>query len=278
MLKSSEQLSAYRFPMLIRWLGSAFGLLSIVSLYRHWLFFFCTIVISWLGIFSTIIPIEQWQDLGLYGWDLLFALCSMSPSNSDFLSLVSMWVLMSVAMMLPTLVPALRCYDELISTGACSRIGFGGVTAGFLAVWLIFSLLAASLQHLGHLVWSQQFSDGEATKWLLVSLLFCAGLYQFSALKMACLIRCQNPLVMFLSHWREERSREIEIGVRLGLTCLGCCWLLMSLAWVGSVMSLAWMGLFTLVMAVEKLPESGRYISYPFGAILIIAAMTAAIS
>ena len=59
--------------------------------------------------------------------------------------------------------------------------------------------------------------------------------------------------------------------LRLGLDCVGCCWALMALGFVGGVMNLAWMGLATLFMVVEKLPQVGHYVTRPMGFALTLA-------
>ena len=61
-------------------------------------------------------------------------------------------------------------------------------------------------------------------------------------------------------------------GLRLGLVCLGCCWALMCLAFVGCVMNLVFMGLATVLMVVEKLPQIGMYITKPLGYVLLCGA------
>ena len=109
------------------------------------------------------------------------------------------------------------------------------------------------------------FGDSRSV-WLSVGLLAIAGAYQFSELKEACLSKCRAPLTFFMQHWGETPAR---LGLRLGATCLGCCWALMLLAFVGGVMSLAFMGLATLIMTLEKLPEIGRWISRPLGFALL---------
>jgi len=73
-----------------------------------------------------------------------------------------------------------------------------------------------------------------------------------------------------MAHWDEG---PLKNGTRLGLVCLGCCWALMALGFVGGVMNLAFMGLATLVMIFEKLPEIGRWITRPLGGMLIAAAL-----
>jgi predicted metal-binding membrane protein len=105
--------------------------------------------------------------------------------------------------------------------------------------------------------------------WLTAGLLLGAGLYQFSPVKEACLAKCRRPLTFFMQHWDEGPWRN---GVRLGLVCLGCCWALMLLAFVGGVMNLAFMGVATLIMVGEKMDSVGRYITRPLGIVLISGA------
>ena len=61
------------------------------------------------------------------------------------------------------------------------------------------------------------------------------------------------------------------MGLGLGIYCVGCCWGFMILGFVGGVMSLLWMGLATVFMIIEKLPQVGRYVTRPMGFMLIIA-------
>jgi predicted metal-binding membrane protein len=97
-----------------------------------------------------------------------------------------------------------------------------------------------------------------------------AGLYQFSPLKEACLSKCRQPMMFFLQYWNEGPWLN---GVRLGLVCLGCCWALMFLAFVGGVMNLVFMGIATVIMMVEKLPQLGRYLTKPLGGILVVCSI-----
>nr|MDA3856947.1 DUF2182 domain-containing protein [Roseovarius sp.] len=53
---------------------------------------------------------------------------------------------------------------------------------------------------------------------------------------------------------------------------LGCCWALMALAVVGGVMNIAFMGLATLIMVLEKLPDLGRWLTRPLGVALLAGA------
>ena len=145
----------------------------------------------------------------------------------------------------------------------------GHLIAGYLLVWLGFSVVAAAAQ-MGLFLAGYLSPLGQSMSApLSAGLLALAGFYQFSPAKEACLSKCRQPLTFFMSHWDEGPFRN---GVRLGAVCLGCCWALMMLAFVGGVMNLAFMGLATLIMVFEKLPEIGRYITRPLGVSLIAGA------
>ena len=66
------------------------------------------------------------------------------------------------------------------------------------------------------------------------------GVYQFSSLKKACLRWCAEPVTFFLLHWKNGRTGAIVMGLKNGGFCLGCCWVLMLLLFVGGVMELRW--------------------------------------
>ena len=232
-----------------------------------WLTLFAGVLVAWILIYAMAIPAEYREASRVFGAAFWAELCVVTPDMAGFTRVVLMWALMSVAMMLPTTLPALTAYDDLGRSGAQTR-PFAFV-AGFLSIWLGFSLVAAGLQMaLFQADIVSSFGDSRSVA-LSASLLAIAGAYQFSALKESCASKCRAPVSFFLQHWDEGAAR---MGVRLGATCLGCCWALMLLAFVGGVMSLAFMGLATLIMIIEKLPDIGRWISRPLGVALLAAA------
>ena len=122
--------------------------------------------------------------------------------------------------------------------------------------------------------WLSVFSGGVISEQhATAALLLLAGLYQFTPLKKNCLTHCQHPLTRFMSVWRDDGRSEFRVGVRLGADCLGCCWVLMSVAIAGGTMNLAWMGLVTVVMIFEKFPMLGKRMRVPLGIALIVAAI-----
>lgn len=232
----------------------------------HWLSLFALILVSWAVLFAMSIPEDLRTGAKMFGADYIIALCTISPDAAGFGKLVLMWGLMSTAMMAPTALPAFTTFDDLRHSAPDAR--FSHLIAGYLVIWLGFSVLAAALQLIlfqADLV--SAFGDSRSV-WLTAALLAGAGAYQFSTFKEACLSKCRMPLMFFMQHWDEGPFRN---GLRLGAVCVGCCWALMLLGFVGGVMNIAFMGLATLIMALEKLPEIGRYVTRPLGVLLIAA-------
>ncbi len=97
------------------------------------------------------------------------------------------------------------------------------------------------------------------------------GLFQWSGLKDACLSRCQSPLGFLLNEWREGETGALVMGLRHGAFCIGCCWLLMLLMFVGGVMNLLWMVAITLYVLAEKLVPTMQGIGRVTGVILVAA-------
>jgi predicted metal-binding membrane protein len=229
----------------------------------HWMALYGAIIAAWATLYIMALPADLRAAGAIYGADFLRSLCVVSPDAAGYAGLVVMWLLMSAAMMAPTALPAFATYDEL---GSRAETRFGALVAGYLAVWGGFSVLAAAAQMaLTQARALTVFGDSRSAA-LSGALLILAGLYQFSALKEACLSKCRAPLAFFMQHWGEGPFRN---GLRLGAVCLGCCWALMLLAFVGGVMNIAFMGLATLVMALEKLTWIGAVITRPLGGLLI---------
>lgn len=226
----------------------------------HWLALFALIALAWMALFAMAVPAELRAVSQIYGQDFWEALCTVTPDAAGLVKLFAMWALMSAAMMAPTALPAFGTYDDLVRSTGSGR--FSHLVVGYLAVWLGFAALAAGFQMLLTRWGAVDLLGQSQSPILTVFLLLSAGLYQFSALKEACLSKCRQPISFFMQHWEEGAWRN---GVRLGLVCLGCCWALMLLGFVGGVMNLAFMGLATMMMIFEKLPDVGRWLTRPLG-------------
>lgn len=238
----------------------------------HWLLVFAVILGAWGLLYAMSVPADLRRAGAIYGPDFWLELCRVTPDAAGLGRLAMMWAAMSAAMMAPTFLPALATYDDLTGTGATNQRGFFGLLAGYMIVWLGFSALMSGLQlWLFSIGWLTPL--GQSTMPLLsAALLAAAGAYQFSPMKEACLSKCRQPITFFMQYWKPVRWNALGLGLRLGALCLGCCWALMMLAFVGGTMNLLWMGLATLLMVAEKMPDIGRYITKPIGAALIAVA------
>ena len=200
---------------------------------------------------------------------IVVEICSSTVSDLNLIGVFFMWFLMSIAMMAPSIIPTLNTYNDILESGGKKENSFLLFFVGFLSVCMIFSILMSLIQvFLGRLYLLND--QGAFVSSLLSSaFLLLAGLYQLSSYKEACLIRCQTPFTFFLQNWKSGKAGSFNMGVSIGLFCLGCCWALMALAFVGGVMNLAFMAIMTLFMMLEKLPDYGKYISKPLSLILI---------
>lgn len=199
----------------------------------------------------------------------------MSPALG-WASLAAMWWVMMVAMMTPSAAPLVLLYSRVAQHfGAlpAHRAQLASptlVVAGYLLVWLLFSLWAATLelalQRAGLVSANMQWSRSAA---LSACVLLAAGVYQLSPLKRRCLLGCRAPVEFLTRAWRPGRIGALVIGCRHGAWCVGCCWLLMSLLLVGGVMNLAWIAVLALLVLVEKFAPGGVLLSRVTGVALI---------
>jgi predicted metal-binding membrane protein len=183
-----------------------------------------------------------------------------------FIAVVAMWWLMMAAMMLPSAAPAVLLYAKVRQM----RGGNFGVApswvflTGYLALWLLFSLVAATAQRL--LTSSSMALDDHLAE---SGLLLLAGLYQLSPLKSACLQQCRSPAQFLSRHWQPGWNSALRLGLRHGAYCVGCCWALMLLLFVGGVMNLLWVVALALIVASEKLVPRGEWLARLTGVALI---------
>jgi len=236
-----------------------------------WLGLYAAILLAWFGMAMMAADMPGYGLMRFTAPQIWQALC-LSAADAEPLALFGMWAFMSVAMMLPTFVPAISTFQDLGATGATDARSLSALVVGYLGVWLAFSGIAA-LAQAGLAGVSLIGPDGASTSLALTAVLLAgAGLYQFSALKEACLSRCRAPLTFFMERWAPGPWAALRMGGQLGVHCLGCCWALMLLGFVGGTMNLVWMGLATVFMVMEKLPEIGRYLTRPAGWILLASA------
>ncbi len=192
-------------------------------------------------------------------WDVL---CRPSASGGwGELALVPpMWIAMVLAMMLPTAGPMILTYAEIADTAARKREPVVSpliLTAGYVTVWLCFALAAAALQ-MFMLTRLTMLDAGAAGVLLSGGLFVGAGIYQFSALKQACLTQCQRPFPFFFANWTTEPRGVFRLGLRQGAYCLGCCWAMMLLTFAVGAMNVVWMAALGMLMTMEKMTVTAR--------------------
>jgi predicted metal-binding membrane protein len=196
-------------------------------------------------------------------WWFLASGAGMAPMNGmpalspPFAALVLMWWLMMAAMMLPSAAPAVLLYARVreMRSGDRQIARTWLFLAGYIAAWLLFSLAAAAAQRL--LTGASMALDN---RYAGTVMLIAAGLYQLSPFKSACLRQCRSPAQFISRHWKPGWNGALRLGMLHGADCVGCCWMLMALLFVGGVMSPRWIVGLTLLVAIEKLvPRGDRF-------------------
>ena len=229
----------------------------------------CVIALAGLG----------WLALGLLfsGMGTFEALCrplvlpGAAWGASGFAIVALMWGAMTLAMMLPSASPMILTYAEIADTAA--RKGERIVSpfvlaAGYTIVWLGFAAVATLAQFAFTRAALLDSGMASASGLFSGAIFIGAGVYQFSALKHACLTQCQSPFPFFFANWETTPRGVFRLGVKQGLYCLGCCWAMMLVMFAVGVMNVIWMAALGLLMTFEKL-GTGRRFTHMVGATLI---------
>jgi predicted metal-binding membrane protein len=200
----------------------------------------------------------------------------MMTANWDaphLLLLWAMWTVMMTGMMLPTASPLVLLYGAIARRSAqrTAPRQIYALTAGYLVVWTVFSLGATVFQRglAALLVVSPMMEVTNAR--FGATLLLLAGVYQLTPIKHACLRTCQSPLGFLMSRWRTGWPGAFMVGLEHGAYCVGCCWALMLLLFVGGVMNLAVIAALTAFVAFEKLTPLGVHGARISGVLLMAA-------
>lgn len=174
--------------------------------------------------------------------------------------LFAMWVVMMAGMMLPSAAPTLLLYAGVIRKSPESEQAPAHVYAfagGYLLVWTAFSLVATVLQRvLANLLLLTPMMEARGRA-VGGALLIVAGLYQLTPFKRTCLESCRSPAAFIAQHWKRGVAGGFRLGLAHGTYCLGCCWALMLLLFVGGVMNLGWIGALTVFVLLEKIAPLG---------------------
>jgi len=193
--------------------------------------------------------------------------------SDSFLLLFTMWTVMMVAMMSPTAVPMVLMHTKVERNRQPERSPVIPTTLffmGYILVWTAFSAVLALGQMF--LQSTALLSPGMASTspWLAGGILITAGLFQFSKLKEACLSQCRSPVTYFMLEWREGSTGALRMGLKHGVHCVGCCWVLMALLFVAGVMNVLWMALITAFVLIEKVMPRGDLIGRVVGVGMVL--------
>ena len=210
--------------------------------------------------------------------------CTFATKNAwpfwsawQFWMMFVMWAVMMVAMMVPTIVPMVLTFvmvNRKRHQQAKPYVPTGFFLLGYVIVWTVFSLLMTFLQEFlhyralmsTHMVLNNHLING--------SVLVLAGIFQWTPLKNKCLTHCRSPFDFIMTDWREGIGGAVIMGLRHGTFCLGCCWLLMLLLFIGGVMNIVWIVFLTVLVLGEKIFPYGQIISRVAGVAFIVYGAT----
>jgi predicted metal-binding membrane protein len=203
----------------------------------------------------------------------------MMPANApwtstEFAFVFLMWAIMMIGMMTPSAAPMILIYARVGRQAARQAKPLAAsayFAAGYLVTWISFALAATSAQ------WALERSALLTPTMVGASnvfggaVLIGAGTYQWTPLKDVCLRQCQAPWLFIQRHggFRPHAMGTLALGVRHGAYCIGCCWALMALLFVGGVMNVLWIAAIAILVLAEKVVPAGRVIPRIAGAGLL---------
>jgi predicted metal-binding membrane protein len=194
----------------------------------------------------------------------------MEPQPAMALSLVAFlvaWVAMMAAMMFPAVLPVVRLYARAATSGRAAPTAV--FVGGYIVLWAVVGIPA-------YFAWrrlNEPLMDG--TPWagrVAGAVAVAAGLYQLTPLKSVCLRHCRSPLSFFMRHGKhlDRPTGAFVAGVRHGVYCVGCCWMLMALLVAFGAMQLAWMLGLAVLILLEKIAPFGEQLARVTGAALVV--------
>lgn len=194
---------------------------------------------------------------------------------TDLFFTFAMWAVMMVGMMAPSATPMILLFgaSEARARKKMPFLGAAAFALGYLAVWTLFSALAALAQWGLHQAAMLSPAMSVLSPRIGGAVLIVAGAYQLSPWKNQCLTHCRSPLSFLMTHWRPGRRGAFSIGAHHGSYCLGCCWALMAILFVVGVMNLFWVAVLTAFVLLEKVGPKGAMVARLGGVALIIAGL-----
>ncbi len=212
-------------------------------------------------LLSWIYLIKMAGEMSAPGGALCMATMQIKHWNAPyFWMMFTMWAVMMAGMMLPSAAPMILIYAavarkaEKQGTLVASTAAF---TGGYIFMWTVFSFLVTIAQwQLDKAALLSPMMVANSPK-LGAALLMAAGIYQWLPVKNACLTHCRSPFHFISSHWKQGSLGALMMGASHGLFCIGCCWVLMLLLFVGGVMNILWIAAITVFVLLEKVLPAG---------------------
>jgi predicted metal-binding membrane protein len=199
----------------------------------------------------------------------------MLPANVpwraiEFAYVFAMWAVMMFGMMAPSAAPMILMYARVGRQGRADGKPFaatGWFATGYFLVWTAFSLTATFIQWMFERAALLDYRMSSTSNVVAGIVLIAAGVYQWTPLKDACLAQCQTPFQFLIRHggFRGDWRGCLRLGFQHGGYCVGCCWVLMALLFVDGVMNVLWIALLALLVLLEKLTPTGRWIARAAG-------------
>src|SRR5262249_25163119 len=194
----------------------------------------------------------------------------------EFAFVFAMWAVMMVGMMAPSAAPMILMYARVgrrRKTEGKPLAATGWFAAGYVLAWTGFSLAATLIQWTIERAALLDSRLASVSNVLGALVIVVPGVYQGTPLKDVCLAQCQSPLQFLMRHggFRGDVSGCLLLGLRHGAYCVGCCWALMALLFVGGVMNVLWIALLSILVLLEKLTPFGRWIARAAGVVCVAA-------
>ncbi|WP_339462062.1 DUF2182 domain-containing protein [Pseudomonas sp. EA_105y_Pfl2_R69] len=205
--------------------------------------------------------------------DAAMAGMPMPWSLGDALLMFAMWAVMMIGMMLPSALPMLLLYQQILRKRMPTtrrHLALLLFCAAYVLVWTGFSLAATALQWALEQLALLSPEMRSSSNLLAAGLLLAAGIYQWLPHKAVCLEHCRGPLHFLLGYWQPGPLGGWRMGLAHGAYCLGCCWALMGLLFVVGVMNLLWVALLAAYVLLEKILPLGTWIARLGGLLLIV--------
>jgi predicted metal-binding membrane protein len=204
-----------------------------------------------------------WATMPMMDADAPMAITQLHPWKPvDFVFVFLMWAVMMVGMMLPSAVPMTLLYAAMVRKAGRQSTPMaptGAFVAGYLALWSVFSVAATVVQWGLHETAMLSPMMVAKSQVLGGALLMVAGVYQLTPWKAVCLAHCRSPAHFIAEHWRPGAGGAFRLGLHHGAFCLGCCWALMGLLFVGGVMNVLWIAAITVFVFWEKVLPVGAW-------------------